>query len=131
MFILKDDKDDSKIREFIQETQAVTEQFNKIFIRFVPMADVSNFRDLKVAFIASNTLTRSLNLKKLPDLDYNNLIGETVWDYENRVVHAKRLKHLLDFVLERQIPPDTTCENIEGVFYLGKNENKYKNKILN
>lgn len=114
--LLKDDQDDSKALELIQENYKIQTQLKGIFVDLCLIALSSN--DL-AAFLASDFLIRSLNLVPLDDLNVYNLTGAEVIDYANPITHPNEVNQLVDFVLKHQIPPQP-LENIRSVFYLGK-----------
>lgn len=120
--LLKDDKKNLKIREFIYEFNQIKEQMNGIFVQMCLVIKVQKFQ---IAFIAFNSFRMTQNLKPLKELDYNNLMGKTLMDYVNPVRNAKELKQLFDFKLERKIPARSSNKEIQCVFYTGKIENKF------
>lgn len=114
--ILKEDKDDSKIRELFKAFYIVKEQFKQFFVDMSLLAGTLSFL---VAFVAFDIHAPPLNQQQLPSLSYYNLTGANVIDYVNPMTHKEEYDQLLDFVLERLIPAKS-ADDIEAVCYMGK-----------
>lgn len=116
VLLLKEDKDDTHIRELIEEYYKIKEQQKTIYVKLCVTAIVLR---IKVAFLAFDQTRLLCHLEPLKSLDHHNLIGANVIDYANPYIHPNVVDQFIDFKLERKIPAKPS-KNIESVFYLGK-----------